>query len=380
MDALQSLREWANKVRKRLYKQKRRPQPIYQGTPSGVDFDLLNDLSRKYFDRPAASISYQHLSAWKTSGAFRIFLRCNVGKTVPLIFKESVYSQEEIPALISFPVQPGPAEFAVLSNPQAPLSDFLPQVYLAEEIAPNRHYRYILEDLGQAYHQAHGQTEVLRAARLLPGFQEALYTWANTYRPAGLIQYGRAFSTALIPYTHKNLEHFARRNNTEHIRQVLHHWNAICDVYLQDEFFAAPSSAVHGDSNYTNVHLHNQEPQRMKLVDWEWAGYGLPCADLVSLLKGTSGELERNGYLTYLESRAEQARLNAGTQGWIDCEESPDQHRRKLLWCQLERGLIDAGFLAAQYLGTNNTPSFSLPKAVFQSIRRVLHAYQQLAG
>lgn len=375
IEALQSLREWAYKLRKSVYKRKRRPQPIHQGTPAGVDYELLDEISRKYFDRPAASISYQHLSAWKTSGAYRIFLTCKAGKVISLIYKESIYSQDEIPALINFPVQPGPAEFVVLSNPRAPLADFLPEVYLAEEIAPNRHYRYILEDLGQAYHQAHSPTDVLYAARMLPRFQEALCIWADSNRPTGLIQYGRPFSMALIPYARAHLERFARRNNNELLRQALGNWDAICEVYLQDEFFSTPLSAVHGDSNYTNVHVHNQEPNRMKLVDWEWAGYGAHCADLVSLLKGTSGELERNGYLAYLESQEKQS-----TPGGYAHQDSSDQHWRKILWCQMERGLIDAGFFAAQYLGSTHTPSFSLPKAVFKSIRRVLHAYQQLAG
>jgi thiamine kinase-like enzyme len=74
---------------------------------------------------------------------------------------------------------------------------------------------------------------------------------------------------------------------------------------------------------------------QLKVVDWEWAGVGLPHADLAALVKS----VRREAHPALLQVFAEKDRgLEA------------EQHWRLFHWCQLERRLLNATFLAKQQL------------------------------
>jgi thiamine kinase-like enzyme len=71
----------------------------------------------------------------------------------------------------------------------------------------------------------------------------------------------------------------------------------------------------------------------VKVVDWEWAGIGVPHADLASLLKCVSPDDERMALETFSRGSGQL---------------SAEEHLRLFRWCQLERRLLDAGFIARQ--------------------------------
>jgi thiamine kinase-like enzyme len=131
------------------------------------------------------------------------------------------------------------------------------------------------------------------------------------------------------------------------------------------EFETMPTGApIHGDFNTSNVHISKNGLNNIKLVDWEWAGLGLPLMDLASLLKRTKPEVEKQGLAIYSKH---------------DFSLSPSTLKRFYYWCKLERGILDASFIAVQLLDSQTTTTFSLEKFVEESLQQVLTAFQKMA-
>jgi aminoglycoside phosphotransferase (APT) family kinase protein len=109
-------------------------------------------------------------------------------------------------------------------------------------------------------------------------------------------------------------------------------------VHGRDEFYQhGLHGPIHGDYNRSNVHLHARDAAETKVVDWEWAGIGVPHADLAALLKLVDPEHERAVLDVFMSGNPV---LDAET------------HWRTFRWCQLERRLMDAGFLARQQMAS----------------------------
>lgn len=364
MKLLQEVRQYLFDLRKRLFsrKRKRRPVPILPGLPEDLPREAIEEVCRTHFGGAPAAFRQQHLSGWKASGAYRIFTQLNGGREIRLIYKTAIYNEKDLPALAGLPVQPGPAEFAILSQADGPLASYLPCVYLAEEAIPGALYRYIMEDLGEEYIRALGDDRIQKAADLFPEFHEAMLRW-NPRDQAGLIQYGRDFSATLQTYALPRLEKYIAQHDDPAIRELLDNWQGISSKHLDPEFFdAGTHGLIHGDPNYSNVYLHASDPKKMKLVDWEWAGFGTPYADLVSLLKGGPSYLER-----WAVDRMAARLKHPSAQAY-----------RLYMWSYLERGILDAAFLSVQALITEHQTRFSLHGAVASSARRALRAYRQL--
>ncbi len=375
MEAFYDLRRFVYGLRKRYF-HKRYPQgalPLIQGLPAGIDQAEVEAVCADHFGEKVCSISHIHLSGWKSAGAYRLFIQTESSRQVNLVYKNSIYQREDIPALAGLPIQPGPAEYTVLSQAVGPLAPYLPQVFLAEELTPGLHYRYIMEDLFQDYHIVSDVEEIMNSARLLAELQQALLEWAIEVDTRGMLTYGRECSLEIQEYARKNLEIYAQRSNEPILKQVLSNWALVTQLHLDPEFFALPAQyPIHGDSNYTNIHLHRQNPRKFKLVDWEWAGFGNPFADLASLMKGVPPEFERKAFKEFTLP-------NGKPNPSLVPDLSPQESWRYYQWCQLERGLLDASFLAVQHINSLHNPIFSLPQAVTFALRRVWSACQQLS-
>src|SRR5690606_8073384 len=113
-------------------------------------------------------------------------------------------------------------------------------------------------------------------------------------------------------------------------------WHYVASVHGRDEFYDDELRApIHGDFAVHNVFVHRRDVSRLKVLDWEWAGIGLPHADLAALIK-------------YVRQEDRPALLQAFMGQHPDLD--PERHRRLLAWCQLERWLFNAAFLARQQL------------------------------
>lgn len=376
MEVFSGLRQFLYSFRRRYRKSQRRrsakPVAFVEGLPPGITPELVNEVCLDYFGVQPQSFSSQHLSGWKPSGAYRLCIHTQRGCDLHMIYKESFYKPDHIPALEKLPILPGPPEYMVYSQPVGALAPYLPVVYLAQELSAGVHYRFLMEDLGHEYHRIYDTDEILRSSALLTRLHQALNEWAAEIKPLKLIHYGKQVSEALEEYALATFEKYRQNTDDPALKSVLACWPKISKTHLSPEFFELqPDRPIHGDANYTNVHVHNRDPFKFKLVDWEWAGYGFPHADLASLMKGMPDELEKSALQKFLGStRNPNPCLNPGL--------TAKENQRLYYWCRLERGLLDAAFLTNQHLNSFHPTSFSLPETIHRSLLQMLSACQKL--
>jgi thiamine kinase-like enzyme len=319
----------------RLARQQIRQPPPVAGLPAGVPFDTLDPLCREHLGARVRASSYVHLSTWKPRGTYRLELTTDAGTKWRLIFKDERCSIKEIPALRTLPISPGPPEFAIYHMRQEALSRFLPEVYWSKEVERGHHFQYILEDLGNDFERITTERQDLTlAVEVLLQLQEAMRA---AFSPGGhpyLAVYDRQYSEDLLDYVLRNLQEYRAGRDSPAVDALCRNWQRIVDVHQRDEFyrhgFAAP---IHGDYDHSNVLVHTQDRSRVRVVDWEWAGIGVPHADLAALLQRVSPDDERAALAIFARG---YGRLCA------------EEHLRLFRWCQLEGRLLDAGFIARQ--------------------------------
>jgi aminoglycoside phosphotransferase (APT) family kinase protein len=336
-----------------------------EGLPTGIDFEILNELCVQHLAAPLQSASYAHLSGWKDAGAFRLLLQTAKGRRWSVIYKNAVYNLEHIPALVGLPNKPGPPEYLIYKNARGPLAQYLPTIYMCQEVVPGKHYQYLLEDVGQAYQKVSGQENLLKAAKALVAIHKAMADCLCDVDQAIFFRYNSDFSTQLQEYVVANLQRYANITTSNAASEVLALWPHISKRHRCHPAYSLQTvSLIHGDFNPANILVHQRRPDRIKLIDWEWAGFGMPHADMASLLKRAPPEVEQQALLLFSD---QNRRL------------SPSQHKTLYEWCQLERGLIDASFMIAQGMMQSSAEKSSrFYRYTERSLERVLRAYNEL--
>ena len=303
-----------------------------------LDFEILDAVCRQQGKGALKRCAHLHLSSWKSRGTYRLELCTEAGTGWQLIFKDECYQPELIPALKGLPVSPGPPEAVLYRNQNAILSPFLPQLYWFSEVEPGRHFQYLLEDLAQT-HAVLSPDEVAhikKATRGLLQIHKALRETFAAKGPDGLIRYDRQYSEQLLNYALGNLTDYAARTADGAVTALSSRWRELVAVHQRDEFYDNELRVpIHGDYNTSNLHARRDDHNHLKIVDWEWAGVGLPHADLAALVKYVRPKDQAALLQVFLE---EDRQLNV------------EQHRRLFHWCLLERRLLDAAFLARQQL------------------------------
>jgi len=355
-------------LRRLVRRPAQRPSPrhrsVHEGLPDGLDFETVNQICQHQFGERLETVSHVHLSGWKTSGAFRLRLGMSGRCHHTVIYKNAVYRLEEIPAVDGLPVRPGPPEYIVYRQGSGSFSDYLPAVYYCEEVVPGQHYRYLLEDVNTVYHPlSYRSPKIVNIAAGLPALHETMRRWAQDIGTDGLLKYGSAFSSALAVYVQTQLGRYQQVIKSSDVEQVLKNWRAISTIHLSPDFIVPDLlQPIHADYSPANIYVSKRIP--IKILDWEWAGIGLPHADLASLLKRANPELEQKAFAAY----SQQDRRLSG-----------HEHHRWYEWCQLERGLLDAGYLAKQYLDTDQ-PAQKIPHYIEKSLQRALRAFKTLTN
>lgn len=320
-----------------------------RGLPEGLDWSTLDDICRRNFGSAPERASHVHLTGWKASWVFRVFVRLESGDVRALVYKNAVYNSEHVPAVRDLPVKPGPPEYAVYralrAQPDAALHQYVPSVYLADEVVSGSHYRYLIQDLGSS-HRARPRTEAIeRVVACLPELHRYLAAMQAELSASTLLAYDAAFREALIPYAHAAFTRYADYAPDGAARDILAAWAMVTNAYLSDEPLEPElAGPVHGDPNRTNV-LVARDGSDVRLIDWEWAGIGLPHMDLAAVIKSGPEPLERDVLLRY-----------AAADGRV----SPDEHLRLYRRAKLERSLIDASFLAIQKMETTGQADFDI--------------------
>jgi hypothetical protein len=342
----------------------RRGPTAVQGLPEGIAFETLNELCVHHLGEPIKHVSHVHLSGWKPSGSYRLLLQTERGCHWRLVYRNAIYHPDHIPALAGLPIIPGHGEYLVYSNARGALAKYLPAVHWCSEVVPGEHYQYLLEDLGDEYRKANTPEAILRAGAELHAVHRAMEEWSASVDHSRLLRYDDEFSTALREYARTNLEVYVRKTPSEGVAEVLELWPRIAEVHGRREFRDLRTiRPIHGDFNTSNILIHREYPDRIKLIDWEWAGHGTAHADLASLLKRATPAVEEHALATFFRQ----------------CNRlSLHEHRRLYEWCQLERGLTDAAFLAVQHIECSGPTRLNIPGYIERSLRRLLRAHQAL--
>ena len=341
----------------------RRPKPI-AGLPESLDGELLDSLCRERGKGRLKRCSYLHLSGWKSLGAYRIELLTENGERWLLIYKNERYRTEVIPALDGLPVLPGPPEATILRMRDSALSPFLPGLILFRELEPGRHFQFLLEDLSQDYALLRPKKiDHIEAARTLLRLQGAMQESFRGLPLEGLICYDRCYSERLLDYARSSLAGYAASVTNGPVTRLLDRWQDIELVHQRDEFYDDDLRVpIHGDYNASNIHVPRAGGTQLKIVDWEWAGVGVAHADLAALAKSVPREDAPALLQVVIDN---------------DRRLSPEQHQRIFAWCQLERGLLDAAFLAHQELTANRDVPW-LQRAINRAAGGVLYALEAL--
>jgi Phosphotransferase enzyme family len=338
---------------------------LVEGLPPGVPLEPLEALCRQHLGDGYRHAAHRHLSSWKPRGTYRLELTAEAGARWRVIFKDESCSIAAIPALRALPITPGPPEFAVYQGQQPALARFLPDLYWSREVERGVHFQYFIEDLGGAFERLTTDApDLTLAVNLLLQLQAALRETFNHGGHRYLAVYDRQYSEDLLDYARRSLEACRAGRPGSAIDDLCRSWQRVVDVHQREEFYqhrlAVP---IHGDYRRSNLHVRTRDRKQVKVVGWEWAGIGVPHADLASLLQGVDPAAERAA----LE-------LFARAHGELDAEE----HLRLFRWCQLERRLLDAGFLARQQIAAGQLPG--VDHLVADAAQDVLRSTELLAA
>lgn len=337
------------------------------GIPKGLTFDEINELCIKHFDDHLVKVSYEHLSSWKAAGSYRLFLKTKKGIIRRLVYKNAVYNIDHIPALQGLPVIPGNPEYLVYKNARGASATYLPNVYLVKEVIPQKHYQYFLEDLNpKDFTSAYKPKLSLTVAQKISALHQSMDELLPIVDQTKLLRYDRRFSLAIEEYFHKNLESYLQKIDNQRIQEIYKLCPRILNLHARQEFQDLQvSRLIHGDLNGSNILIHKKDPDKIKFIDWEWAGLGNPHADLVSLVSSSQLEVEHQALAIFAKQNPQL---------------SLSEHKRLYQWCKLERGLLDAAFMTVQQMQSSYQSKFLLSSEFIENaMEKILNAYLELA-
>jgi aminoglycoside phosphotransferase (APT) family kinase protein len=338
------------------------------GTPPDLPFSTLAGVAREELKKDLVSVAHRHISGWKTSGAYRLFLEYSDGGSDTLVYKNARYGQAEIPGLKDFPALPGVPEYVVYAQQHPSLVRYQPRVFVCRELVAGQHYQYIFEDIRPGYERVASEAQRMAAVEQLGDLHQAMAEAFSDGPPEKrhplLLVYDHAFTLGIIQYAGRVLREYANVSQNPNLAEVLARWPEIERLLSKEDVHRSfPLRPIHGDLNFANVFLHKRKPGNVKILDWEWAGYGLVLSDLAALSKGISPEMEQRALQIYLPSLP----------GY-----ELSEVRYAFYWCLLERSLNDAAFLAAHELSGKNKTRTDITRIIDVSLRRMVYACEKL--
>jgi hypothetical protein len=337
---------------------------LIEGLPPGLESPVLRQVVTERFKVQPVEVAHMRITNWRLSGAYRVFIKDDTGKRLSLIYKNAIYSPERTPGLRGFPSLPGGPEYSIYRLAREPLKKYLPYVFYSQEVTPGVHYQYLLEDLVDEYRRPISQTDKLILTAMIPELHRAMAEWLHIPEQIKLLAYDLDYAKRLQNYVQSHFEKYLENHTDRRIHHILRHWPDMCALLEDEDYFTIQSPGpIHGDFRPLNILLHRRDPERIKLVDWEWAGIGLAQNDLASLLWRVSSDIERRALEQYAQ-RVPNLTL--------------DDHKRLYWRCRMERGLQEAAIVAAQMNGEPQSLVGKAERELSVAASQVLNAYERL--
>jgi thiamine kinase-like enzyme len=333
------------------------------GLPKELNQKLVKSVVEKRWGESVQFLRHTHLSGWKDSCAYRVFIATSAGHERTMIYKRASYRQDEIPALIGLPIKPGPPEFCLYSSNHEELSEFLPQVYFVEELTKGACFQYLLEDLSENYKKSYQSNDILNAASKLALLHDDLAQVSIKRDNDCLLYFDRDFTIALLKYAKQAFEIYYRKSDIEMTGEITKHWEQIEEIlYINWSNNNDSDIRIHGDFNCANILFNTNKASDIKVIDWEWMGVGHAYDDLVSLLKGADEELEHQAIFNYEKAR-----------GLFENKSITEMllpyNQRKL-----QRSIFDAAFFIRQGIQRSNKEKEYLDGFIERAMKRGVHA------
>jgi hypothetical protein len=317
----------------------RREAHRVDGLPGGLTRELVSDVVARRRNAGVVGCSYVTLGSWKLSEVSHVRIELDDGTSKDVVFKDSRYGPSEYPAIVGFNHPVGQPEYSVYGTCDGDLLDFVPQVMTVEEVKPNVHYRYLLEDLTRRFHPVYGSGDKRRLLKIMPELHRALAAWESG-KDVRMLRYDEELVADLLDHARGGLEELEREAGTGIAEEVLAVWPLTVRFLLDEKNLARRRlRPIHGDFNTGNA--FSARGRGARLIDWEWTGLGMPHDDVASLLKRRNSGLERVAMETL---RIQDPSL------------SMEDHRELLAWSRLFTVLRDASLLSHQYLGLDRPP------------------------
>ena len=311
------------------------------GTPPSLDPALLNTVVRDVTGSDPSRILYRQMSGWKKSGAYRLVIRTHANDKLSFIYKNALYSKDEIPALQGLPIQPGIGEYLFLKHTADAKAEYLPTAFHAIEVETNLHFQYIMEDLSGQFRTFINEADRDHLCAALPEIHQSFESWFSTEERERLLRMDRDFADRLIDYAHESLTEYRTKQPDQSVDALLADWPQFSAVFRRSADTAygnQPLMLIHGDCNASNILFH-RKTKAIKLIDLEWAGWGFPHHDLVSILRGIEPSLETQ----HLK------RFSSGLG-----PDREDLDREIFRHCGLQRALLNAAFVGKQLLNADD--------------------------
>jgi hypothetical protein len=336
-----------------------------RGLPPGLSQEVLRRIVQDITAEQISIVSFRQMSGWKKSGAYRVLVRTSAGEKLSLVYKNALYSHDEIPALAGLPITPGLGEYVFFKHSMGERRGYLPRIFFAEQLEESGQYQYVMEDLTQDYRGLVGPQDRMNLCRMLPDIHASFKTIAAQPDARKLLRFDRDFTERLLAYSRESLEAYRRAQSGPAVDALVNDWINFAAVFRAgaDAIYRnAPLVLVHGDCNISNVMRH-RTTGHLKILDLEWAGWGLPHQDLVSALKGAPEELARHCVKEF-SLRDGNGRL----------EHDLNIYR----YCSIQRALLDAGFIGMQMLDAKARAPKWFPQLINDSCTTALETARLL--
>jgi hypothetical protein len=359
------LNKFGKRIKSKVKTKLRRNEvtPI-NGLPAGLDFETVSKICATNFGEFLQGTSYVHVSGWPQADIYRLHLATKSERVLQLIYKEVMFDEQHIPVLSNIKIVPGPPECAIFRSGSSQLLRYLPAVYLCDELTPRKHYRYIFEDLDSDYREPTSKDDLYLLTRQLPKIHLAFREWLESGGEDELIRYEGAFLESLHEFILGTIDTYVQTRGSEAVKKIQSSWKRITQLLNRKNFFEfIPMRPVHGDFNMANIRIHKENMDDIKLINWDWAGIGIPHADLAALLKSAPKHVEEEALDMFIRH----------IKGWT----SEDQIM--LYWsCKLERSLFDAAILIAEEVDEPGRGGIDNRKRIEHALECALDAYQNL--
>ena len=331
--------------------------------PPALDLKRIKETLEARGHRNITWCGHRHISGWKDLGAFRIRLETDEG-FLKLIYKNSVYSASEIPALVGLDVSPGYGEYLVYGSLPKHSDRLIPDVYQADEIEPGLHYRFLLEDLSSAYRKGdRTDPDRIVICGVLPDLHADLNLLKDELGAANLPVFDQRYAMHVLRYAGETLKASAETFDSPEVVALVAQWSEMAPAYekaAQWSYQEQPLGLIHGDYNPSNVML-GRGHDGAKVIDFEWLGFGLPHMDLATALKGSPAVTDRC-VSTFSERLGQRSR---------------EEDRQLFLFCAWQRGLLDAAFRIKQSQKTKASKGgYSSERVISRSARNAAAAYR----